>query len=38
MVAVIACSCGSGGNPSAPGSATPSRIDILGDRGSQSFT
>jgi plastocyanin len=38
VVAVVACSCGSGGNPNSPGSAAPNRIDILGDRGNQSFT
>ena len=39
VVALVAWSCGSGGSPTAPPAAVgPSTIEILGDRGGQSFT
>jgi plastocyanin len=37
VVAIVACGCGSS-SPTAPPTTTASRIDILGDRGNQSFT
>ena len=37
LFAIVACGCGSS-TPTAPPNTTVNQIDILGDRGSQSFT
>lgn len=38
VVALMAWSCGGGGSPTAPPAEGPRAIEILGDRGAQSFT